>query len=217
MRLDNILNSMKKIIPKILVLSFVLVLFTKIQAQDFRAGLQIGMTGTQVTGDNYQGFNKAGFFGGFFVNRPIGRLGEGQLEINFIQKGSRKNAKPSDGIYDSYLLRLNYIEVPVFYKFSIVKGLKVEAGLMLAYLINWRQFDENGEFFKNPSVADFNKFDFSGFAGLNYKINEHWGFSLRYSYSILAIRPKPDYQNTSIYYNQGQYNEVLCTTFQYYF
>lgn len=215
MRLDNILNSMKKIIPKILVLSFVLVLFTKIQAQDFRAGLQIGMTGTQVTGDNYQGFNKAGFFGGFFVNRPIGRLGEGQLEINFIQKGSRKNAKPSDGIYDSYLLRMNYVEVPVFYKFRIIKPLEIEAGLQFAYLISYREFDEHGEFYPDPDVPDLKKLDFSAFAGLHYKINDKWGISLRYAYSILALRPKPDH--AYFRWDAGMFNEVLCTTFQYTF
>lgn len=211
------MKSIHQHIRRILIFSVTFLLFFELSAQEFNAGVQIGMTGTQVTGDSYQGFNKAGLFGGFFVNRPIGRLGEGQLEINFIQKGSRKNAKPSDGIYTSYLLRLNYVEVPIMYKFNIVKGLKVEVGLMFAYLINWRQFDENGEFFKNPGVPDFKDFDFSGFAGLNYKINEYWGFSFRYSYSILAIRPKPDYSNTSIFYNEGQYNEVLCTAFQYNF
>ena len=100
-----------------------------------------------MTGDALSGFNKAGFFGGIIVHRPMGRLGEGQLEINFIQKGSRINAKLSDGIYDSYLLRFNYVEVPVLYKFRIGKYLNIEAGSMLAYLINYKEFDENGQFY----------------------------------------------------------------------
>jgi hypothetical protein len=198
-----------------LLVSMFLLFGLFLKAQDFSAGLQLGITGTQVTGDALSGFNKAGFFGGIIVHRPMGRLGEGQLEINFIQKGSRKNAKPSDGIYDSYLLRFNYVEVPVLYKFRIGKYLNIEAGLMLAYLINYKEFDENGQFYPDPDVEDFKKYDFSAFAGLNYRINSKWGISFRYSYSILPLRPKPDYAHYR--YDAGMFNEVLCTTFQYSF
>lgn len=200
---------------KLFILTVLLGLGIFAKAQDFKAGAQLGMTGTQVTGDALGGFNKAGIFAGILVHRPMGRLGEGQLEINFIQKGSRKNAKPSAGIYDSYLLRFNYVEVPVMYKFKIVKPLSIEVGLQFAYLINYKQFDENGEFYPDPDVADFKKLDFSIFAGLHYKINNKWSLSFRYSYSILPIKPKPDYAHYM--YNGGMYNEVLCTTFQYNF
>mgnify|MGYP002628937209 CR=1 FL=1 len=201
---------------KFIIIGFLLLSFHGLNAQGFKAGIQLGITGTQVTGDRLSGYNKAGLFGGSFVNIPVGKLGDAQLEINFIQKGSRKNAKPSDGIYTSFLLRLNYIEVPVMYRFDIWKQLKIEAGGQFAYLINSRQFDENGEFYEVPGVPDFNKYDISVLAGLNYKINDNWGFSFRYSYSVLAIRPKP-FNNNGLNYDGGQYNDVLCTTFQYYF
>jgi len=201
-------------IRKIVIIIIVFLSFTA-QSQDFSAGVQLGMTGTQVTGDGLSGFNKAGMFAGVYVSRPLGRLGSGQLEINFIQKGSRKNAKPSDGIYDAYLLRMNYIEVPVMYKFKIIKPLEVEVGLQLAYLINYREFDEHGEFYPDPSIPDLKKFDLSAFAGLHYKINDKWGVSFRYAYSIIPLRPKPDH--AYFRWDAGMFNEVLCTTFQYTF
>lgn len=200
---------------KLIFSTFLLIASLSAFSQDFNAGIQMGMTGTQVTGDQLSGFNKAGLFGGFFVNRNLGTLGDGQLEINFIQKGSRKNANPDKGDYESYLLRLNYIEVPVMYRFRIKSYLRIETGLMMAYLINSKEFDIQGQVTPDPTVASFKKYDFSAFAGINYRINDNLALSLRYSYSILAIRPKP---STALYrYNGGQYNEVVCTTLQYQF
>ena len=200
---------------KVLIISLFILVSISVKSQDFSAGAQFGMTGTQVTGDGLSGFNKAGIFAGVYVNRPMGRLGKAQLEFNFIQKGSRKNAKPSDGIYDSYLLRMNYIEVPIMYKFRIIKPLEIEAGLQFAYLINYREFDEHGEFYPDPDVPNLKKLDFSAFAGLHYKINDKWGISLRYAYSILALRPKPE--QVHFRWDGGMFNEVLCTSFQYTF
>lgn len=184
-------------------------------SQDFNAGIQMGITATQVTGDQLAGFNKAGMFGGFYVNRPLGSIGEGQLEINFIQKGSRKNARPDEGDYESYLLRINYVEVPVMYKFKLRTFIRIETGLMFAYLISSKEFDIQGEIVPDPSINTFKNMDFSAFAGLNYKINDHLAISLRYSYSVLAIRPKP--QTITYRYDSGQFNEVVCTTLQYQF
>ncbi len=208
-------TSMKTITAFLLVF---LISLTQLYAQEdqgFKAGVQFGMTGTQVTGDALSGFNKAGLFAGFLVNRAVGKLGDFQLEMNFIQKGSRKNAQPSKGILDAYLLRLNYIEIPIMYRFKIVEPLSIEVGLQLAYLISSSEYDINGIISTDPTVEGFKKLDFSAFTGLHYQINKHIGISFRYGYSILAIRPKP--QNVHYRYDAGQFNEVLCTAFQYEF
>ncbi len=202
-------------IRAISIFLFTLSLSISVYSQEFKAGIQLGITGTQVTGDQLAGFNKAGLFGGFFVNRNFGRLGDGQLEINFIQKGSKKNAHPDKGDYVKYLLRLNYIEVPVMYKFNIKNILKIEAGVMFAYLINSKEFDIQGKVYPDPSIPYYKKYDISGFAGINYKINDIFSLSFRYSYSILAIRPKPN--SVTYRYNAGQFNEVLCSSLQYNF
>ena len=117
----------------------------KVVGQEFKMGFQLGMTATQVTGDQLVGFNKAGLFGGLRVTRAMGEYGDGQMEINFIQKGSRLNAKPDKGIYNSYLLRLNYVEVPVSYRLRLNKFFGLEAGAKFAYLISTREKDEQGD------------------------------------------------------------------------
>ena len=200
------------------IIIFFICIASTTTAQSFNAGIQGGLTGTQVTGDQLSGFNKAGLFAGLFVNHEAGRLGDLQMEFNFIQKGSRKNAQPDKGIYDSYLMRLNYLAVPVFYRFNIKSPLTIETGLEFAYLISAKEFDEQGQVYPDPSVPYFRSFDLSGFAGLGVAINDRWRFVFRYSYSIIPIRPRPSGGNYYYaYWNAGQYNSVLLTTFQYQF
>jgi len=184
---------------------------------DFNFGFQLGLNGSQVTGDQLAGFHKAGLFGGLFVNHKAGRLGNIQLEMNFTQKGSRKNAKPDEGIYDSYLMRLNYVAVPLLYRFKIKKTLDIDVGLEAAYLISSRERDINGWVEPDLSVPYFKDFDFSIFAGIGVEINEHLLFVFRYSYSIVPIRPRPPGNYYYGYWDAGQYNEVLTGTLQYQF
>ncbi|RUA25680.1 MAG: hypothetical protein DSY76_06455 [Bacteroidetes bacterium] len=184
---------------------------------DFNFGFQLGLNGSQVTGDQLAGFHKAGLFGGLFVNHKAGRLGNIQLEMNFTQKGSRKNAKPDEGIYDSYLMRLNYVAVPLLYRFKIKKTLDIDLGLEAAYLISSRERDINGWVEPDLSVPYFKDFDFSIFAGIGVEINEHLLFVFRYSYSIVPIRPRPPGNYYYGYWDAGQYNEVVTGTLQYQF
>lgn len=183
-------------------------------AQSFKAGFQLGLTGTQVTGDLLSGYKKAGVYGGFFVLHPVSDRSSFQLEMSFIQKGSRKNAKPSDGDYNQYLMRLNYIEMPILYKYTFKRNLTAETGISFGYLISKYEADENGPI-EQQGLPDFKKIEFTGIIGIGYKINQNLRFYLRYSYSLLPIRPRPSgYYN---YINAGQFNDVLCTAIQYQF
>lgn len=183
-------------------------------SQSFKAGFQFGVSATQVDGDNLSGYNKAGIYGGAFVNHPIGDRDFLQMEISFIQKGSRKNAKPSDGIYDSYLMRLNYVEVPIFY-YHQLKYFTVHAGISTGYLISSMERDNYGTFTPSPSVPAFRSLEFAGLLGLSLKFKEKWDFVFRFSYSLIPIRNTPIMSFT--YFNRPQHNNVLITALQYHF
>lgn len=199
---------------KLLLISF-LFFMIGLNAQSFRAGLQLGLAASQVTGDQLAGFNKVGMFGGVFVNYPTGDLGDIQLELNFIQKGSRKNAHPDKGDYEQYIMRLNYVSLPLFYRFKFKKILSIELGAEFAYLISSKEFDVYGIITPDPRKADFRDFDLSAFAGLGIKFYDRFRLVFRYSYSVMPIRPQPD--EGFFYYDAGQFNEVLLTTVQYQF
>ena len=46
----------------------------KMQAQQFHGGIALGLVGSQVAGDTYSGYNKAGISGGGFVNLNLSEL-----------------------------------------------------------------------------------------------------------------------------------------------
>src|SRR5690554_5506952 len=80
---------------------------TSIKAQNsFRAGASFGVIASQVAGDGYGGFDKAGLFGGPFVNIYTSENWSWQMEINYAQKGSRKNPNTAEGDHESFIMRL---------------------------------------------------------------------------------------------------------------
>src|SRR5258706_10632378 len=96
-------------VGRIFFLFFILIT-NLIYAQNFNAGLRFGIDGSQVNGDNLSGFNKAGIIAGAYVSRKFSDLISLQMEMVYIQKGSRK---PTDMNNSYYRLRVHYIEVPV--------------------------------------------------------------------------------------------------------
>src|SRR5690554_2436533 len=103
---------MKQSIYTLLFIAFMLSNMQSI-AQGFNTGILAGINASQVSGDNYSGFNKAGILVGLFTNLDVSEKVNLQFEINYSQKGSRKNPKTDEGDHEFFLLRLNYIEVPM--------------------------------------------------------------------------------------------------------
>ena len=58
----------------IIIIVFILFISDNIYTQEFKAGINIGVSTTQVSGDNLAGFHKAGIILGGFVNRNINQL-----------------------------------------------------------------------------------------------------------------------------------------------
>ena len=106
---------MKKAIFYLLILSH-----TQLYTQDFAGGVTIGLSASQVSGDNLAGYNKAGLLIGAFANRKITKLLTVQMEINYIQKGSN-NPNINDlqnSNYNTPDISLSYVEVPIIFNFQ---------------------------------------------------------------------------------------------------
>ena len=182
-----------------------------VNAQHFNAGVLVGLSTSQVDGDNLAGFNKAGIKVGGFVNRKLGERCSLAFELEFIQKGSRKPLNQDDNTY--YLMRLNYLEVPLLLNYQVGGKLKFEAGPSFAALISSYEEDQNGEL---KGAVEFNKFDYLINVGATYNISEHWFANARFSYSLGPIR-KFTQGYVYSYYKNGQYNQVLAFTLGYQF
>ena len=188
-----------------------------IQGQNFGGGMLVGISSSQVGGDNLAGFNKAGLLVGAFANTSISELLSFQMEMTFIQKGSN-NPKMNDVEHPNYRkedITSSYIEVPLILQYHQSSKLKIEGGVLLAYLINGYYNDLNG---KIPiyTVNPFIQYDFGVLLGINYKYSKNISFNSRVSNSILPLGTE-DYDSINAYNSsrKGKYNSVLSFTIYY--
>jgi len=195
---------------KLSIVFIITICSLSIYSQDFNGGVLGGINATQVFGDNFSGPNKAGLYLGVYVNRYFSKRSSIQLELDYIQKGSRKNPDGSTGDYDTYLLRLNYIELPVLYKYDFSEKATLETGLSLGVLVHSYE-ESNGS--TEVSGDDFSSVDFSFNLGFYYTLVKNLRINMRLSNSILPIRPHASGQTYR--WNKGQYNQGIAFILHY--
>ena len=215
---------MKKI-KKLLAIIAILAMPALAEAQSFNGGLIAGGVITQVNGDGYGGFHQAGFTGGGFINLPFGQCSAFQLELKYSMFGSHSSATEADPLLGNghkYKLRLNYIELPLMYQYSLTKlrigqqslsFITLEIGLSLDYLFSYK--DETDDV---PNTqADWLKFSATGNVGVHFNLTHGLGINIRYMNSILPIRVKKTGDVTGRYldYRNNYFNIVLQATLTY--
>lgn len=169
----------------------------------FRMGVTAGLNGTQVSGDELAGFDKLGAFGGVFVNRQLNEIWSAELAIVYSQKGSRKIADPENGDLFSYDLKLDYIEIPVTFRYGH-QDFQFEVGPSFGTLISWSEENQNGPVQAN---RDFKEFEVGMNLGVIYNFSPNFGVNFRFNNSVLPIRPHAS--GATFRLNFGQYNTVL--------
>ena len=88
-------------------------------SQEFNGGLMAGLAGSQIAGDNDSGYNKAGIMAGGWANFQLNRKMFFQMELSFFQKGSRHNPNYEEGDMRSFIIRVNYFEMPFLFQYII--------------------------------------------------------------------------------------------------
>jgi len=178
--------------------------------QEFKGGVILGLSTSQVSGDDLAGFNKAGLVFGGFTNRILSNRNSLQLEIVYIQKGSRNpdiiNEESEN--YNKPYINLSYIEIPILLKLKYNNTLEYEMGIQWAQLINGYYIDNIGEM--NSVIDPFIKNDLGIALGLNYFINQKISLNSRLTNSILPIGNE-DYNNPTTYNanKKGKYNTTI--------
>jgi hypothetical protein len=206
------LKMLIKISQLCLMRSLIIFIFISIfslnsYSQGFRAEIQAGVAGSQVSGDQLAGFNKSGILLGAGVRTSLKEGMSLGFRMLLLQKGSRKPSKLDQGDPSYYLLRLNYIEIPVQLRFAFGKKLFAEAGPSLGYLFKSYEEDENGELTERDP---FNRLDISLAGSIGYPLGNNWDFIFSTWQSILPVREHRG--GTAYRLNRGQYNTVITVS-----
>lgn len=181
-------------------------------AQRFEGGILAGFNGTQVTGTQingvpFKGYNKPGILAGAFVQTDIAPAVFVGMELKYSQKGARNRIK-KDQDPEKYIMRLGYIDVPFFIGFRASDRSAVIGGVSAGYLMHAKEFDEYGEFVREDQNA-FNNLDVQPFVGFQFDMLERLKLDLRIAYSVLPIREKLGENATNYYWLNNQFNNVI--------
>lgn len=183
-------------------------------AQSFHAAVKGGIAATQVSGDNLSGYDQFGGVLGGVVGIPIGKKIDLNLEILFVQKGSRKKANPDNGDFEEYLLRLNYFEFPLLLQYKHNDRIALEAGPIIGVLVSSKEEDELGPYNYNEP-RPFDRTEVGAGGGIQYRFADNFSVVSRFETSVLPIRPHESGKTYQL--NRGQYNTVLLFALQYRF
>lgn len=175
----------------------------------FVPGVKLGLSASQVSGDNLAGFNKVGLIGGLTLTTKFNNKWSTQLEMIYLQKGSKAINKPSTVNYQYYLLQLNYIEVPILLQYH-QKKFTFEAGPGFGYLVREKEYNAFEEI---TGIRPFNKSEIAINLGVNYLLFNKFDIGWRYSNSISSIRSHVS--GARVWYNLGQQNTVMAFTLTY--
>ena len=192
-------------------------------AQNFYGGLILGGTASQVGGDARGGYNKIGIVGGAFAGLNLTEDFDVHMELKYIQKGSYSTDVENRPAFDPYLIKLDYIDLPIVLSYNLNKinvndinlsWLKFELGLSFDFLINYRQ-----EILGNvvPASNPWNKVVLNTVVGFRVNVKENIEIGLRAIDSMTSICNsfKEPYNNGNVVYvrrllgRYGMFNDVL--------
>lgn len=182
-------------------------------AQAFQGGVAAGIVGSQVAGDTYSGFNKAGAYAALWVRLGLSESSSLQTELSFFQKGSRHNPDDKRQDYTFYLMRLSYIEMPFLYQYTMKNKISLEVGPSLSFLLHsYEELD-----YMELSYGDFHLINLSLMAGFGYPINDRLTAHLRTDNSLVSMRKDEVSSAVHRIFDHGQYNDCIVLYLSYRF
>ena len=181
-------------------------------SQRFEGGVLVGLNASQVDGDNYSGYHKPGIALGGYVQTNLSRTVYAGMELKFAQKGSRNiDSLATDGQI-KYIMRLNYVDLPVYFGFRTGERISLLVGVSPGYLISGTEYNDYGKLTEQDQKA-FSEFDLQGLLGFRFQFTKRLFVDLRGAYSVLPIRKQKG--DPLWYWKSNQFNNLLSTTVLY--
>lgn len=181
-------------------------------AQRFDAGLFAGLNASQVEGDGFKGYHKAGVLAGAYVQTDIAPAIAAGFEFKYSQKGSRKKYDPKKPDQDKYVMRLGYIDIPIYLSFRTNDRSMIIGGIAPGILIHSKEINSYGELVEQDR-QEFNTFDLQPFLGFRFDFLERTSVDLRWALSVVKCSDKPS--ATEYYFHNGLFNNVISLALYY--
>src|SRR5688572_27548077 len=119
------------------------IMFAQRTSQGFTLGVKSGIVFTETAGARINGFQKKSYEGGLTFRLLLSKKWTGQIEMLFVEKGSRFNGVPENGYIHNYILRFLYWEFPVLFQYHKQKWI-YSFGPGFGFLLHSREFYYDG-------------------------------------------------------------------------
>ena len=199
------------------IIIFGFTVWQTLSAQGFKGGATLGLVGSQVAGDTYSGYNKAGVFIGGWVSYDVSKHSAFQMEMTYFQKGSRHNPDYEKNPADfPYLFRADYIEVPLLYLYKTGRFI-IETGPSMGVLVHY--YEESDQL----PISDYDGYNRPARLslqinlGMRFVINERFNAGIRTNNSLLNIRQNNVTGDVWRIFDHGQYHDALVIAAYYRF
>ncbi|MGQ1947441.1 outer membrane beta-barrel protein [Geofilum sp. OHC36d9] len=183
-----------------------------VSAQFFKGGVKGGMTASQVSGDHLSGLDKFGFYGAVYTMYPISTVSYLQMEVMYIQKGSRSIPGEKNDYFD-YKFALHYVEVPLLYVYNISDFFQHNAfddvllygGLSVSKLVGYSETQDDQSLSGSYNTR-YKPVELNFLAGFCYPLTSSLYATFGYSNSLTTIRSSSISSSNGL--TSGQYNSV---------
>lgn len=158
---------------KILLLTVVTVLgFTNVNAQEIKFGAKGGLNFASISGNNSTGSDMVTSFN-FGVLSEISISDKFSFQPELMYSGQGYS-------FNDNTIALSYLNIPLMGKYYLTKGLSIEAGPQIGYLLSAKN--------ESTNVKDtFKKVDFAANLGIGYKLENGLNFGARYNFGLSNI------------------------------
>ncbi len=171
----------------LLVITIFILSCTLVCGQRFMGSASIGISASQIDGDESSGYNKLGLRAGvnveIFFGNPVGI----KSGVFYVGRGAKESG--DDNNIGSFKTHLDYIEIPLLLKYVMKNKIYLEGGASLAYLLRAKREVNGYEISSN--LYSFQDTDLSLLAGIGYKFSEKFSTGLLLSYSVLYMAEPP--------------------------
>lgn len=195
----------------------VMVLSQSLSAQVIKGVGILGTNLSQVDGDEVYGFYKFGLNVGAAAIIPISERWSVSLETIYNEKGSYQGsqyAPPKDG---SYLLKLNYAEVPVLVHFEDRETMTFGLGMSWGRLVQMEEYEHLHRIPWETATGPYKADDFNVLFDVRFRLHKRlWG-NVRYAYSIAKIRTREFEDLTGQQWTRDQFNNLITVRLMYIF
>ena len=181
-------------------------------SQRFEGGVIGGFNATQVDGDLYKGYKKPGIALGGYVQTDLSRTVYAGMELKLMQKGSRNIDSLATNGQIKYIMRLNYVDLPVYLGIRTSERISLLIGVSPGFLVSGNEYNDYGKL-PPQDRHPFNSLDLQGMLGFRFQFTKRLFIDLRGAYSVLPIRAQPG--AALWYWKSNQFNNVLSTTVLY--